>query len=71
MATVTSFSQVADDAERLSVDEQEALVGLLQRRLAESKRAQLVRQIEQGRAEYASGHVKPMLVDDLINEATE
>ncbi len=64
------FSDVVDAADRLSTEEQEELLEILRRRLAERRRAQLVREVQEARAEFAGGEAGPASVDEIMDEAT-
>lgn len=68
MGPKTTFDEVLDVVERLPIDQQLELVELLRRRLAEYGRRQVVREVQEGRAESASGKSKPATVDELMRE---
>jgi hypothetical protein len=53
---MADFSSVVAAANELSTDEQETLLEILGHRLAERRRAQLVRDVKEARAEFANGH---------------
>ena len=61
---MADFSEVLDAASSLSADEQETLLDILQRRLIEHKRAQLAREIEESRAEFAAGVLRPVTAQE-------
>ena len=63
-----SFSDVVDAADKLSIDEQETLVEILRRRIAERNRAELVRDVKDARAEFAGGQSRPASVSDIMDE---
>jgi hypothetical protein len=63
------FSDVVEAADRLSTEEQEELLEILRRRLAERRRAALVREVQEGRAEFAAGQARPTSVDEIMDEA--
>jgi hypothetical protein len=63
------FSEVVSAADNLSAEEQETLLEILQRRLAERRRAQLTRDVTEARAEYANGHAKPSSAGEIMDEA--
>lgn len=66
---MADFSDVVDAASDLSADEQETLLEILRRRLAERNRAQLVRDVDEARAEFADGRAQPASVSDIMDEA--
>ena len=65
---MTTFSEILDAASGLSLDEQETLLHILQHRIAERNRAQLVRDIAEARAEFSSGGTKPASVKEIMDE---
>ncbi|MEX0701804.1 MAG: hypothetical protein WD069_06880 [Planctomycetales bacterium] len=62
------FSEVVDAADELSVDEQETLIAILRRRVAERQRAALVREAAEARAEHRRGESKPASASDIMAE---
>jgi hypothetical protein len=64
------FSDVVDAADLLSTEEQEELVEILRRRLAERRRAELVDEVVDARAEFAGGQARPATVDEIMDEAS-
>ena len=68
MTQISNFERVLDSVEALSVDEQEALIQLVQRRLTERRREEIAANIAQARAEYQAGTVFRGTVDQVINE---
>jgi predicted AAA+ superfamily ATPase len=65
---MTTFSDVVDAADDLSVDEQETLVEILRRRIAKRNRDALVRDVVEARAEFQSGQLRTSSVSDIIDE---
>ena len=63
-----TFADIVDAADRLSADEQLTLVEILRRRLAEREREQLVRDVAEARAEFATGSSQPATVKQLMDE---
>jgi hypothetical protein len=68
MSQELSFGEVLDAADHLSRDEQEELVAILNRRLADARRRQLIADVEESRREFAEGRCVPTTVDDLMRE---
>ncbi|MEO8497537.1 MAG: hypothetical protein ABI614_20910 [Planctomycetota bacterium] len=65
---MTTFSDVVDAADDLSVDEQETLVELLRRRIAKRNRDALVRDVADARAEFQTGQARASSVNDIMDE---
>ena len=68
MTQISNFERVLDSVEALSVDEQEALIQLVQRRLTERRREEIAANIAQAKAEYQAGTVFRGTVDQVIDE---
>jgi hypothetical protein len=66
---MTKFADIVSAADGLSTDEQEALLEILRRRIAERNRAELVREVSEARAEFARGESRPATVQQIMEEA--
>ena len=55
---MNTFASTLDLADKLSLDEQEELSALLQRRVAEKRRAELIAAVTEARDDFAGGKVK-------------
>ena len=65
---MTTFSDVVDATDDLSVDEQETLVEILRRRIAMQNRNALVRDVAEARAEYQSGRTAMKSASEIMDE---
>jgi hypothetical protein len=65
---MTTFSDVVDAADNLSVDEQETLLEILRRRIAKRNRDALVRDVADARAEFHSGKTRATSVSEIMDE---
>ena len=63
---MTRFAQVLDSADGLAIAEQESLVQVLQHRLAEHRRAQLVEAVQAARREFKAGRCRPATPAHII-----
>ena len=63
-----TFSDVVDATDRLSLDEQTALLELLRRRVADRNRERLVLEIAEARSEYRNGNVKAATPQSIMDE---
>ncbi len=68
MESILSFSDIVEAAEQLSLEEQESLLDLLQRRLIERRRGVLAREIEEARREFSEGKSRVMTPSEIIAE---
>lgn len=71
MTQATSFNQVLESIESLSIEDQEALVDLVKRRLIERKRATIAENIAEAKEAYRAGQVFRGTVDDVIAELND
>ena len=63
-----SFHVVVEAADHLTEEEQETLIELLNRRLADRRRAQLVTDIQEAQREFQSGALRPTTAADIMLE---
>ena len=68
MTQLMPFGEVLEAADQLSPDEQQALIAILHRRLAQAGRRQLAADIEEARQEFAAGRCQPATPDELMRE---
>ena len=68
MDKVLPFGEVLDAAHKLSLEEQEALLEVLHRRVVERRREELAKDIQQAYQEFQSGQCRPVTAEDLMLE---
>ena len=68
MNTPPAFSDVLDAADKLSADEQQELIAILNRRLAEAGRRRVIDDVRKARAEFTAGQCRPTKAKDLLDE---
>lgn len=68
MEQVEKFQDVLEAADRLSLEDKEALIDVLQRRLVEQRREEIAREIEAARREFQAGQCRPMTPDEIMKE---
>jgi hypothetical protein len=56
---MTKFAQVLESADALAIEEQESLVEVLQHRVAERRRAELVEAVKAARRDHKAGRCRP------------
>jgi hypothetical protein len=71
MPQAPSFGEVLEAADRLSPDEQEELIAILHRRLAQAARQRLVAEVREARQEFAEGRCVPATPDDLMRQVLQ
>jgi hypothetical protein len=68
METQLTFHKVLSDVGQLSIDEQETLLDIVRRRLADLHRQRVIQDVEESRREFAAGRLKPMSVEEIMDE---
>ncbi len=68
MTHAMPFSEVLEAADHLSQDEQQELVAILNRRLAQAIRQRVAAEIQAARQEFAEGRCLPGSPDELMRE---
>jgi hypothetical protein len=63
-----TFAEVLETIENFTVDEKETLIDILQHRLIENKRQKIVKSVKESRRDFEKGNLKPVSVDDIMNE---
>lgn len=71
MAEALRFGDVLEAADRLSREEQQALLEQLQKRLAERRRADIAEEVREARREHRRGEARPVTADELMAEILE
>jgi hypothetical protein len=65
------LDEVLDAADKLSADEQQELIAIQNRRLAEAGGRRVAAEVRQARTEFAAGQCRPATAADLLREAGE
>jgi hypothetical protein len=68
MSNKSTFNEILEAVEHLPVEQQSDLVEVIRRRLAERGRKRVVADVQEARAELASGNARATSVDDLMKE---
>lgn len=68
MAEALRFGEVLEAAEGLSDDEQETLLGILEKRLSERRRIQIGDELRAARLEHDRGDTRPATPGELMDE---
>ncbi len=62
------FGEVLEAVEKLSLEEQETLMEIVHRRMAEQNRKRLIAEIQEARTEFAEGRCRPATADEIMAE---
>lgn len=65
------FGEVLEAADRLSPEDQQALIDILHRRLTQAGRLRLTAEVQEARQEFAAGQCRPATPDELMREIRE
>ncbi|MCX7411611.1 MAG: hypothetical protein NTZ32_26345 [Planctomycetales bacterium] len=68
MSPTATFRSVLEDADQLTLDEQETLIEVLRHRTVEQRRRQIVEDIHEAEEQFRRGECKPTTVADLMAE---
>jgi hypothetical protein len=66
LRSVTTFQKVIEEIETFSLEDQEILLDILNKRLAEQKRSQLLKDVAEARLEYRTGNFQLGTVDEFL-----
>lgn len=66
MQTSLSFGAVLEAADILSLEEKETLVDILNHRIAEDNRQQVIEEVKEARLDFSSGACQEATVDELM-----
>ena len=67
---MATFAEIVAAADRLSADEQQTLLEILGRRIAQRRRAELVRDVQQAREEFARGESQSASPRQIMDEVS-
>ena len=68
MPNAMPFAEVVEAVDQLSLEEQETLIAILHRRLAQAGRQRLVDEIREAEQEFEQGKCRPMTPAELMRE---
>jgi hypothetical protein len=68
MESIVHFDEILDDVEKLSLEEQETLIDILNRRVIDRRRLELAKEIQEAQKEFQEGSVKTVTPDELMRE---
>jgi len=64
----TTFDDVMENIDRLSISEQELVIDIVNKRIRDFKRSEIIRDVLEGRADYIAGKVKRGTLEDLMKD---
>jgi len=66
--TLRSFSSILDAVEKLSIEDQEALIEVIRKRIIEFRRGQLAHEVRQAQQEFKDGQCLPVTSSEIMDE---
>jgi hypothetical protein len=66
--TQITFATILDATDQLPLEDQENLIDILQKRLRDHRRAELVQEVQQAQQEFAQGQCKIATPQQIIEE---
>jgi hypothetical protein len=66
-----SLNEILEDAEKLSLEEQETLLEILNRRIINKRRTELAKDIQNAQLEFREQKTRTATPDELMNEIME
>lgn len=66
--TQINFAEILEAAEQLSLEDREDLIRILQNRLREAKRTDIVQDVKEAQQEFARGECQPVTPEELMKE---
>ena len=68
MVARTTFSDILEAADQLSLEAQENLIHILLNRLRDRRRAEILRDVQAAQQEFAEGKCQPVTPEQLMEE---
>ncbi|PZO38480.1 MAG: hypothetical protein DCF19_16280 [Pseudanabaena frigida] len=68
MIVETPFAKILDAADQLLLEDQEDLIHILQNRLRDRRRVELLKDVQEAQQEFALGQCKPVTPEQLMEE---
>jgi predicted CopG family antitoxin len=68
MENMMSFGEVLEAIGKLSLEDQETLIEVLQRRLIERRREEIAKEIQEAQREFQTGQCRMVTPDELMAE---
>ena len=68
MKKVKTFEEVLEAADRLSLEEQETIIDILNRRVIEQRRKVLIKEVQEARKEFQAGNCRQATSEEILKE---
>jgi|WetSurMetagenome_2_1015567.scaffolds.fasta_scaffold158272_2 hypothetical protein len=68
MKKTSTFCDILEAADRLSLEEQRAIIDILNRRMIEQRRREIVKEIYEARKEFQNGLCRELSSEEIMKE---
>jgi hypothetical protein len=68
MMRETTFADILEACDRLPLEDQENLINILQHRIREQRRSDIVKDVKEAQKEFAEGKCQPVTPEQLMEE---
>lgn len=68
MLAESNFTKILEAADQLLIEDQEDLIKILQNRLRDRRRAELIKEVQEAQREFALGQCQPTTPEQLMQE---
>jgi len=68
MKTKLPFGEILEAADALPVEDQEALIDVLHRRIVECRREEILKDVHEAEQEFEKGQCRPVTAAELMKE---
>jgi hypothetical protein len=65
---MNTFYEIVEESSKLTLDEQESFVDILQKRISLEKRRQLIDEVKESSREFESGDKHTSSIEEIMNE---
>jgi hypothetical protein len=68
MKKVKTFNDILEDADKLPLEDQEVLIDILNKRIHDDRRKEILRDIKSAQDEFSKKQCRPISPEDLMKE---
>ena len=68
MKRITTFEEVLEAADRLSLEEQEAITDILSKRMIDQRRKEIIKEVREAQKEFHTGHCRKATPEEILKE---
>lgn len=68
MLVESNFAEILEAADQLLIEDQEDLIKILQNRLRDKRRSELIKEVQEAQREFVLGQCQPVTPEQLMQE---